>query len=146
MFAPVASAAGRRGQASAYNQVLISTSVDGATPHQLVSLLYRSVASEIAAARGAMARGEIAEKGRAISHAARMIEEGLRAPLDVEAGGKLALDLARLYEYLVHRLTLANLKNDDAQLAECASLIDVLRDAWDGIAGRVGGVPAKEAA
>lgn len=145
MFASVASTTSRRGQASAYNQVLISTSVDGATPHQLVSLLYRSIASEIAAARGAMARGEIAEKGRAISHAARMIEEGLRAPLDVQAGGKLALDLANLYQYLVHRLTLANLKNDDAVLAECAGLIDVLRDAWDGIAEQIDS-PAREAA
>ena len=145
MFAPLASAASRRGQASAYSQVLISTSVDGATPHELVSLLYRSVASEIAVARGAMARGEIAEKGRAISHAARMIEEGLRAPLDIEAGGKLALDLGNLYQYLVHRLTLANLKNDDAVLAECAGLIDVLRDAWDGIAAHVA-APTREAA
>ena len=96
MFAPVASAAGRRGQASAYNQVLISTSVDGATPHQLVSLLYRSVASEIAAARGAIGRADIAAKGRAISKAVRLIEEGLLAPLDLVAGGPLAANLSDL--------------------------------------------------
>jgi flagellar protein FliS len=145
MFAPAASPAHRRGQASAYSQVLIATSVDGASPHRLVSLLYRSIAGEIAAARGAIARADIAEKGRAISHAVRMIEEGLRAPLDLEAGGALALDLQGLYQYLVHRLTLANLKSDDAVLAECARLVEVLRDGWDGMADQVE-PPAREAA
>ena len=125
--------------------MLIATSVDGATPHRLVSLLYRSIAGEIAAARGAIARADIAEKGRAIAHAVRMIEEGLRAPLDLHAGGALALDLRGLYQYLVHRLTLANLKSDDALLAECASLVEVLRDGWDGIAEQVE-APAREAA
>jgi flagellar protein FliS len=96
MFASAASPARQHGQASAYSQVLIATSVDGATPHQLVSLLYRSIAGEIAAARGAIARADIAEKGRAIAHAVRMIEEGLRAPLDMQAGGALALDLRGL--------------------------------------------------
>jgi flagellar protein FliS len=145
MFASAASPARQHGQASAYSQVLIATSVDGATPHQLVSLLYRSIAGEIAAARGAIARADIAEKGRAIAHAVRMIEEGLRAPLDMQAGGALALDLRGLYQYLVHRLTLANLKSDDAVLAECASLVEVLRDGWDGIAAQVG-ASAREAA
>jgi flagellar protein FliS len=145
MFASAASPSHRRGQASAYSQVLIATSVDGATPHRLVSLLYRSIAGEIAAARGAITRADIAEKGRAIAHAVRMIEEGLRAPLDIQAGGALALDLRGLYQYLVHRLTLANLKSDDAVLAECASLVEVLRDGWDGIAEQVE-APAREAA
>ena len=145
MFASAASPTHRSGQASAYSQVLIATSVDGATPHRLVSLLYRSIAGEIAAARGAIARADIAEKGRAIAHAVRMIEEGLRDPLDLQAGGALALDLRGLYQYLVHRLTLANLKSDDALLAECASLVEVLRDGWDGIAEQVE-APAREAA
>jgi flagellar protein FliS len=145
MFASADSPSHRRGQASAYSQVLIATSVDGATPHRLVSLLYRSIAGEIAAARGAITRADIAEKGRAIAHAVRMIEEGLRAPLDIQAGGALALDLRGLYQYLVHRLTLANLKSDDAVLAECASLVEVLRDGWDGIAEQVE-APAREAA
>jgi flagellar protein FliS len=145
MFASAASPARQHGQASAYSQVLIATSVDGATPHRLVSLLYRSIAGEIAAARGAITRADIAEKGRAIAHAVRMIEEGLRAPLDIQAGGALALDLRGLYQYLVHRLTLANLKSDDAVLAECASLVEVLRDGWDGIAEQVE-APAREAA
>ncbi|MDQ6679396.1 MAG: flagellar export chaperone FliS [Pseudomonadota bacterium] len=122
-----------------------STAIEGATPHKLVSLLYHTVASEIAAARGAIARADIGEKGRAIGHAVRIIEEGLIAPLDMTAGGAIAINLRDLYQYLVQRMTMANLKTDDAALAECARLIDVLREGWDAIGDQVN-VPARVAA
>jgi flagellar protein FliS len=113
-----------------------STAVEGASSHKLVSLLFQTLASEIAGARGAISRGDIAGKGRAISHAVRIIQEGLLAPLDMQAGGALAVNLRDLYEYLVNRLTFANLKSDDNALAECAKLVDVIREGWDAIAGR----------
>jgi len=131
--------------AASYRDVNASTAIEGATPHKLVSLLYGAVATQIAAARGAIARRDIGDKGRAISQAVRIIEEGLRAPLDTSGGGELAANLADLYQYLVHRLTMANLKSDDAALVECAKLIDVLRDGWDGIADQVS-TPARAAA
>jgi len=130
---------------SAYREVNASTVVEGASPHKLVSLLYQTLASEIAAARGAIARKEVAEKCRAIGKAVRIVEEGLLAPLDLKAGGALAANLDNLYRYLVQRLTLANLHSDDAMLAECGRLADVLREGWDGIAGQVD-MPARAAA
>jgi flagellar secretion chaperone FliS len=119
---------------TAYREVGANTSVDGASPHKLVSLLYSALASQIANARGALARHDIAAKGRAISHAVRIVEEGLRAPLDMTAGGPIAANLNDLYEYMVQRLTLANLKNDAAMLSECAHLVETLSEGWDGIA------------
>lgn len=124
--------------ASSYRDVNASTAIEGASPHKLVNLLFQSVASEIAAARGAIARSGIAEKGRAIAHAVRIIEEGLLAPLDVGAGGALAINLRDLYQYLVHRLTMANLHTDDAALAECGRLVEVLREGWDAIGEKAG--------
>ncbi len=145
MFSSAHQIGTRRPSASNYRDVHASTAIEGATPHKLVSLLYQSIASEIAAARGAIARADIAGKGRAIAHAVRVIEEGLVAPLDMNAGGALAQNLADLYQYLVHRLTIANLRSDDAVLAECAKLVDVLREGWDGIASQVA-TPARAAA
>ncbi len=145
MFSSAHQIGTRRPSASNYRDVHATTAIEGATPHKLVSLLYQSVASEIAAARGAIARADIAGKGRAIAHAVRVIEEGLVAPLDMTAGGALAQNLSDLYQYLVHRLTVANLHSDDAVLAECAKLVEVLRDGWDGIASQVAG-PARAAA
>lgn len=125
-----------------YREVGASTAIDGASSHKLVSLLYAGLLSEITSARGAMKRGDIPAKGKAISKAVRLIEEGLKAPLDMEAGGEIAANLNRLYEYLVMRLTMANIKSDDGSLLECWQLIDTLRDGWDRM---VIGVNAHEA-
>ena len=145
MFSSPHQLGSRRNSVTAYRDVNASTAVEGASPHKLVSLLYLSVASEIAAARGAIARRDIVEKGRAISHAVRVIEEGLLAPLDVVGGGALALNLRDVYQYLVQRMTLANVKTDDAMLGECANLVEILRQGWDAIAAQVD-VPARAAA
>ena len=123
--------------AAMYRNVNAITALEGASPHKLVSMLYQAVSAEIAAARGALARGDIAEKGRAIGHAVRIVEEGLIAPLNMQAGGALAQNLHDLYQYIVLRLTMGNLKSDDAALADCASLARSLAEGWDAIAGSV---------
>lgn len=127
----------RRASATVYRDVGASTALDGASPHKLVSLLYEALTSQIAGARGALARRDVAEKGRAISHAVRILEEGLRAPLDLPRGGALASNLHDLYAYMVQQLTRANLNNDDALLTECMGLVETLREGWDGIADQV---------
>ena len=128
-----------------YRNVSAATSVEAASPHKLVSMLYQAVAGEIAAARGAIARRDIAEKGRAICHAVRILEEGLLAPLDLQGGGDLALNLRDLYDYIVRRLTLANLNSDESALADCAGLVQTMSEAWDAIAPEVE-TPARAAA
>jgi flagellar protein FliS len=124
----------RNSFANAYRTVGASTAVTGASPHKLVSMLYVGLLGEIARARGALARRDVAEKGRAIGHAVRIVQEGLLAPLDMGNGGDIAANLQHLYDYVVRRLTFANLHNDDAVLGECARLVDTLREGWDGIA------------
>lgn len=136
---------GSRRSVTNYRDVNASTAIEGATPHKLVSLLYQAISSEIAVARGAISRADIGAKGQAISHAVRIVEEGLLAPLDMQGGGPLAQNLRELYQYLVRRMTFANLKTDDAALAECATLIDGLRESWDAIADQVN-IPARAAA
>lgn len=121
----------------AYRQIGISTAVDGASPHKLVSLLYDALLSDIATARGAMARGDIAEKGRAIGHAVRILQEGLIAPLDMQSGGAVAQNLNDVYDYVVRRLTHANLNNDASALTECHALIVPIQEAWVQIRGSV---------
>lgn len=137
MFAAAPAHLGRRaGLAGAYHRVGVETGVAGATPHQLVSLLFDGCLDAIAQARGALSQRDPAAKGRAIGRAVRIVEEGLKAGLDLEAGGALATDLRALYAYVAMRLTEANLRNDDAALAECQRLIEPVREAWAHIAPR----------
>ncbi len=119
--------------ASAYRHVGIETGVSGASPHQLVCMLFDGVQDSIAQARGAIQARDIPTKSRAIARALRIVDEGLHGALNSEGGGTLALDLRDLYQYITVRLTHANLNNDDAALAECARLIEPVRSAWRAI-------------
>lgn len=119
-----------RSQASAYGQIQLQTGVSAADPHQLVVMLLDGVLSAIAAARGALQRGDMAAKGRSIGKAVRIVEEGLRCALDQERGGELARNLNDLYAYVNLRLTQANLHSDAAALHECQALLAPIREAW----------------
>lgn len=121
-------------QASAYRQVHASTGVGNATPHGLIGLLFDGALDAISEARGAIRSRNLAGKIAAIGRALRIVDEGLAATLNEEAGGKLASDLRALYGYITMRLTQANLHNDESALAECARLLEPLRSSWADIA------------
>jgi flagellar secretion chaperone FliS len=113
-----------------YQQVSVETRLSGASPHQMVAMLFDGFMEAVAQARGAIRAGQSAAKGQAIGRAVRIIEEGLRAGLDLKAGGTLARDLHDLYGYLTMRLTMANLRSDESMLDECQRLVQPLREAW----------------
>ena len=116
--------------ASTYKQVSVETSVDQATPHNLVEMLFDGLLVAVGAARAAMQRGDIKTKCKQIVVAVRILEEGLKCALNMEQGGELASNLDRLYGYCVVRLTQANARNDDAALAEVQRLIEPLAKSW----------------
>ena len=117
----------------AYTNVGVETSVGSADSHKLVSMLYQGTLLAIANAKNAMLRKDIPAKGKAISHAIRIIGEGLQASLDKKVGGKLAQDLDALYDYMTLRLVEASAKNDIAILDEVAGLLSEIKGAWDSI-------------
>jgi flagellar protein FliS len=97
-------------------------------------MLFDGFYDAVAQARGALAAGRIEDKARAIARAARIVEEGLRAALNLEQGGAIAANLNELYAYVALRLTTANLHNDAAALSECEQLLEPVRSAWQAIA------------
>jgi flagellar protein FliS len=123
--------------ASAYARVGVETQVNVASAHQLIQLLFDGFIDSVMQARAAIRMKQIEAKGKAISKAVRIIDEGLKAGLNLRDGGKLADDLSALYAYVTVRLTQANLKNDEAALEECTRLIQPLREAWTAIGPRV---------
>ena len=136
MFAssPFAASRARTPHGSLYQQVGVETRVGAADPHQLVALLFEGYMEALAQARGAMRSDQRESKGLALGRAVRIVEEGLRSSLDLQAGGSLARDLNELYNYLSMRLTMANLRNDEAMLDECQRLMLPLQQAWTAIA------------
>ena len=123
--------------ASAYSQVGAQTAVSTATPHQLVVLLFEGFFAAVNRAKGLRHRGDIAGMGQALGHAARIVDEGLKAGLNTRDGGRIAGDLHDLYAYVTLRLTQANLHADEAAMDECLRLMAPLRDAWLSIGDKV---------
>lgn len=125
---------------NAYAKADLDSSVTAADPHKLILLLYQGALLAISAARSQMLRKDllkdpaaIAAKGKSISHAILIIDEGLRASLDQNIGGELARNLSALYEYMTQRLLVANLKNDVTALDEVSRLLSDLKGAWEEI-------------
>lgn len=119
-----------RSQASAYSRVHVETGVQHADQHQLVLMLLDGATTQMAAAMAAIERGDVAAKCKAITHAAAIVDEGLRSVLDLQRGGQVAHTLHTLYSCVLLRLTEANLKSDAALLRQCVELLAPVRDAW----------------
>ena len=92
------------------------------------------------AAKLSLQAGDIAGKGKAISRAVRLIEEGLKAGLDDAKGGELATNLRGLYDYCIIVLSEANLKNDIHKVDEVIQLIQPVAQAWFDIKAEVANI------
>ncbi len=119
---------------NAYVTTEIDTAVPHADPHQLVSMLFDGALTAIADAKLKLSRADIPGRGQAISKAISIIDLGLRASLDHEKGGEIAMHLEDLYQYICSRLLHANLKSDVEGLDEAANLLRQLDSGWKGIA------------
>lgn len=107
------------------------------SPHQLISLLFEGALERLARAIGHAERGEVAAKGECIGRVV-MILDSLQSSLDQAAGdGVIAGNLADLYDYMMRRLTEANLHTDTAMMTEVYGLLDGLADAWRAVAPEV---------
>lgn len=119
--------------ASAYAKVGLETGVTAASPHRLISMLFEGAIAAITNAVRHTADKEIEAKGKALSKAISIIESGLRASLNKDAGGSIALSLDALYQYMSTRLLEANLGNDIGRMEEVAGLLRDLKQSWDTI-------------
>lgn len=121
------------GAMQSYAAVGAETSVIDADPHRLIHLLLDGALSRIAAAKGHMQRGEVAQKGECIGKAIGIVS-GLRSSLNREQGGEIASNLESLYDYTELRLLQANVQNEPRHLDEVAKLLGEIKSAWDAIA------------
>jgi flagellar protein FliS len=125
---------------SAYVQTGIESAVPEADPHRLVMMLFDGALASIADARLNMIRGQIAARGKAISKAISIVDQGLKCSLDKAKGGEIAERLDALYEYICERLFEANVKGQPEALDEPARLLTELQAAWSEIGKTRGGL------
>ncbi|GHA84500.1 flagellar export chaperone FliS [Modicisalibacter luteus] len=120
--------------AGAYARVGVETGVMSASPHQLIVMLFDGAQAAIRAAKLHMQQGNVTEKGKSLSKAIDIVNNGLLAALDREKGGEIADNLGSLYDYTCRLLLQANLHNDEQRLDEAAKLLEDISSAWREIA------------
>ncbi|MFC5475976.1 flagellar export chaperone FliS [Paraherbaspirillum soli] len=120
--------------AKAYARLGLETSVMNASQQQLMVMLFEGARTAIRMARHHMAQGEIAAKGNAVSKAINIVDNGLKAALDVDVNDRaereLVDNLSALYDYISLQLLHANLHNDPALLDEADRLLESVGSAW----------------
>lgn len=115
---------------NAYAKVSVETGVESADPHKLVLMLFEGAMIAVSDARRHLLEGRVAARGTAISKAIMIIENGLKASLDMKVGGELSQHLADLYDYMRNQLLAANLQASMKPLEEVHRLLGDLKDAW----------------
>jgi flagellar protein FliS len=117
---------------AAYKSVATHGAAVEAEPHQLISLLMDGALERLLSARGSIERGDLVTKA-GLLHRVGAIIDALRCSLDHTAGGTVAANLDRLYEYMMRRVLAANLKNDVAAIDEVLKLLRQIRGSWNAI-------------
>ena len=120
----------------AYARVDLESQLAGATPHQLISMLYDGALNAVLRAGIYFESGNIARRGEMISRAINIIENGLRSALDHEKGQEITRDLERLYDYMSRALLQANRENNPAGLTSVSEILTNLATTWKEIEPR----------
>lgn len=121
--------------AQAYVNIGLETQVLSASSEQLITLLFRGALTTIAKAKIYMQNSNISGQGSAISKAIEIVDSGLKASIDREAGGELATNLTATYEIIIRNLLQANLHSDVEKLELAERLLTEIGDAWQTAVG-----------
>lgn len=96
---------------------------------KIVVLLYEGAINFMHQAKKHIKNKNYAEKGKYIGKAEDILIE-LCSSLDMENGGEIALNLSRLYDYVLYQLTMANLKNKTEFVDHAISTLETILHAW----------------
>ena len=118
-----------------YQSVDIASRIEGATPHQLVQIMYEELLKALDAMAFATARGDYVQRGQQQSKALGVLT-GLETSLDFDKGGQIAVDLVAIYRE-ARRLVVAGGRESDARLVtQAREMIQEIAAAWDAIGNR----------
>jgi len=108
-----------------YRQNEVATSSQG----KLIVIMYEGALKFVALAIEGIDNQDLSKKGLYINKAHDIINE-LSCALDMKKGGDVAQKLESLYQYILHQLTLANIKSDRKALESIVNVITPLMEAW----------------
>lgn len=130
-----------RGSMKAYKSVALDSQKTVATPYKIVQMLLAGALERLAKARVAIEQENFALRGELLSRTLMIIDE-LRAALDNEEGGEIAVNLNDLYGFMMAEIVTANSENDIERLEAVSRLLREIKESWDAIPVSEQEVPA----
>ena len=117
---------------SNYHAVNLKAQTANASPVQLVLILMEGLLEELARTRAHIAAKRYELKARGLDKCVDILN-GLSSALDLENGGEVVANLARLYEYCAWRLNKAGIELEVAMVDEVVGLLVRIRGGWLGV-------------
>lgn len=116
-----------------YQNVDLSSRIEGASPHGLVAILFDELLKSLDAMAAAMAARDYGQRG---TRQARVLSilHGLESSLDLDGGGDIALSLLGIYREARRLVLGAGRDNDADQLARARAMLAEIASAWETIA------------
>lgn len=124
---------GKFGVASArYQSVDIASRIEGATPHQLVQVMYEELLNALDAMTVAVRRNDFGQRGERQARALAILT-GLETSLDFEKGGEIAAGLVAIYREARRLVIAAGRENDANRVQQARDMLFEIATAWDAI-------------
>ncbi len=115
---------------SAYRENSVATQSRG----RLIVMLYDGAVKFLRQAIQEIEKQDWVAKGKYIGKAIAIIDE-LDMSLDMEAGGEIAMNLHKLYDFVRRHLTEANTQRDPQRIHEAINILEELNEGWKAITG-----------
>ena len=109
-----------------YRHNEIATSSQG----KLIIMMYEGALKFVTLAIEGIDTKDLSKKGTYINKTHDIINE-LSCALDMKKGGDVAHKLESLYQFILHQLTLANIKSDRKALESIVNVLTPLKEAWE---------------
>lgn len=120
-----------------YQTVNLHAQTAQASPLQLVLVLMDGLLDELARARAHIEARRYELKAASLDKCVSIIN-GLSSALDMDNGGEVVQNLARLYDYCAERLFRAGVELNVAIVDEVQRLLTQIRGGWQGVLARQG--------
>ncbi|EPJ46645.1 MAG: hypothetical protein OFPII_19030 [Osedax symbiont Rs1] len=112
-----------------YRSVDVRSAVASASPHRLIAMLYDGALASLANAKGCIVRKDIEERAKQLNKANDIVL-ALYDFLDREKGGEIAVNLGRLYQYIIQGILEANRDQSADKIQELINLLLELKQGW----------------
>lgn len=118
-----------------YRSVDVASRTGGATPHQLITILYEDLLRELRLGALAIEAGDHRAKNDRLTKAVALLY-ALEAGLDFDKGGSVAETLSRFYRGCRDAVMRASIEGNVALVRDVIANVGEIAASWKAIAGR----------